>query len=113
MHSEIDLRLIDKIEDLLHPIIGDWEDSDTWYHKMDYYGDGIRSLMFNWSVFDADFVPKLQALLVGEHDPFCILCQIFEDIGADEPDRFGTIAIFSNRLVISRAIANRLALVDK
>lgn len=65
-HSAIDLRLVEKIDALLDPQIGDWESSDDWYHKLDYYGDGIRSLLFNWAVFEPDFIEALQDLLSGE-----------------------------------------------
>ena len=109
-HSEIDMRLVEKIGSVLHPQIGDWESSDDWYHNLDYHGDGIRSLTFNWSVFSADFIEQLQSLLVGEHEPFCILCQIFEDIGSDDDTRIGSIAIFKDRLVVSRQIAKKLAM---
>ena len=108
-HSEIDMRLVDKIDALLHPQIGDWESSDDWYHKLDFYGDGIRSLLFNWAVFKPDFIEALQDLLSGEHEPFCVLCQIYEDIGSDDDSKIGSIAIFRNQIMISRPIAKRLA----
>lgn len=108
-HSEIDMRLVDKIGGVLHPRIGDWESSEDWYHNLDYHGDGIRSLIFNRSVFSADFIDPLQALLVGEHEPFCILCQVFEDMKSDDDTRIGSVAIFSDRLLVSRPIAEYLA----
>lgn len=111
-HSEIDMRLVEKIESILNPKIGDWESSEDWYHNLDYYGDGIRSLVFNWSVFSAEFVEPLQALLVGEHEPFCILCQIYEEMGSDDDTRIGSIAIFNDRLMVSRPIARKLALAE-
>ena len=111
-HSKIDSRLVEKIGSVLHPVIGDWEDSDGWYHNLDYHGDGIRSLIFNWSVFRADFIEQLQALLIGEHEPFCILCQVYEDMGSGEDTRIGSVAIFSDRLMLSRPIANKLALAE-
>jgi len=109
-HSEIDMRLVDKIDSVLHPQIGDWESSDDWYHNLDYYGDGVRSLEFNWSAFSADFVEPLQALLSGEHEPFCILCKVFEDLQSDENTRIGSIAIFCGRVLISRRLAMKLAI---
>jgi hypothetical protein len=111
-HSEIDMRLVDKIGGVLHPQIGDWESSEDWYHNLDYNGDGIRSLIFNWSVFSADFIEPLQALLVGEHEPFCILCQVFEDMGCDDDTRIGSVAIFNDRLLVSRPIAKKLAIAE-
>ena len=111
-HSEIDMRLVDKIEEFLEPKIGDWESSDDWYHNLDYYGDGIRSLIFNRSVFNPGFIEPLQALLIGEHEPFCILCQIFEEMGSDDDTRIGSIAIFNDRLMLSRPIARELTLAE-
>ena len=108
-HSEIDMRLVDKIGSVLHPKIGDWESSGDWCHNLDYYGDGVRSLQFNWSVFSADFIEPLQALLTGEHEPFCILCKVFEDMLSEETTMIGSVAIFSDRVLISRPIAAKLA----
>jgi hypothetical protein len=111
-HSEIDMRLVEKIGGVLHPQIGDWESSNDWYHNLDYHGDGIRSLVFNWSVFHADFIEQLQALLVGEHEPFCVLCQVYEDMASDDDTRIGSVAIFKDRLMVSRPIAKKLALSE-
>jgi hypothetical protein len=69
-HGDIDLRLVEKIEAYLEPILGQWEGSDRWWHQMDYYGDGIRSLMFQTSSFQRQFVPALHGLLNGEHAEF-------------------------------------------
>ena len=111
-HSEIDMRLVDKIDAYLQPQIGDWEDSDDWYHKLDYYGDGIRSLLFNKAVFEPEFIAALQRLLTGEHEPFGILCQVFEDISSDDDNRIGSIAIFSDRIMVSQPLARVLVLAE-
>jgi len=111
-HSEIDMRLVEKIDALLEPHIGDWEESDDWYHKLDYYGDGVRSLLFNKTVFQPDFIDSLQCLLTGEHEPFCILCQVFEDFSGDDDSRIGSVAIFSDRLMVSRPLAKLLVFAE-
>ncbi len=46
-HGDIDLRLVQSIEDLLVPSLGRWEASSEWFHQLDFYGDGIRSLTFS------------------------------------------------------------------
>ena len=112
-HSEVDMRLVAKIADLLHPQIGDWEESIDWHHNLDFHGDGIRSLIFNSSTFRPEFIQSLQAVLVDEHEPFCILCQLFEDIESEEDTRVGSIAIFCDRILISRSLANHLARIEQ
>lgn len=107
-HSEIDMRLVEKIEGYLVPIIGRWENPSNWFHQMDFYGDGIRSLSFTWSFFKKEFIDELQGFLVGEHEPFCILCQFHEDINSLEDTKIGSLAIFSNRLMVSRKVAQLL-----
>ena len=107
-HCQIDMRLVTKIEEYLVPIIGQWENSDAWFHQMDFYGDGIRALSFSLSVFRNDFIDYLQSLLVGEHEPFCILCKIHENLGGIEDTKIGTLVIFSNRLMLSRRVAQLL-----
>ena len=111
-HSYIDMRLVEKIEGFLVPKIGKWELSDRWYHKLDFYGDGIRSLSFGWDSFQPEFVGALQGMLSGEHEPFCILCQFYEDFGSTADTRIGSMAIFSDRVLVSRPVAARLASVD-
>lgn len=110
-HEDIDMRLVEKIDSYLEPIIGDWESSKFWWHQLMVDGHGIRSLLFTESIFDPKFIDELQRFLTGEHEPFCILCQIFESLGDDGDDRLGTIIIFSNEIVISKPLAGKLALV--
>lgn len=113
-HSQIDMRLVDKIESLLVPLLGRWEQTDRWFHQMDYYGDGVRSLMFRRDVFPRNQLHKLQALLVGEHQPFTILCMVIEQLMQSpgskpkgRPDDF--VALFAGKMLVTKALANELS----
>ena len=108
-HGEIDLRLVESIESYLEPILGQWEGSDTWWHQMDFYGDGIRSLMFQTAAFQPRFVPALHGLLKGEHAQFCIVCQLHESLTQDSDSKLGSIAICADKLMVGRAVAQFLA----
>lgn len=81
-HGDIDLRLVQLIEDLLVPVLGPWEQSDHWFHQMDYYGDGVRSLTFRRSAFPFALIQSLQSLLCGEHERFCILCTASDQLAS-------------------------------
>ena len=112
-HGDSDRRLVQSIEDLLVPILGRWEDSDDWFHQLDYYGDGVRSLTFSRRAFPFDHVNSLQQLLHGEHAPFCILCIATDSLtGASVPSEGEReddyLAIFADRLLATKAIAARI-----
>ena len=109
-HERIDLRLVDKIDALLEPILGDADDSPDWWHNLECYGDGIRSLSINLGALQADYFPTLQGFLVGEHEPFCILVQVHEDFHSDDDTKIGCIAIFARKVMLSRGIAQRFAI---
>ena len=100
-HAKFDMQLVESIEDVLIPVLGNWERSQRWWHQMDYYGDGIRSLLFAAADFQPSFVPTLQRLLVGDQADFCILCQVMPTMDAPKESRIGTIAIRSDSLLIS------------
>jgi hypothetical protein len=108
-HGDIDMRLVESIESYLEPFLGQWEGSDTWWHQMDYYGDGIRSLMFQASAFQPRFVPALHALLKGEHAELGIVCQLHESLTQDGDSKIGSIAICADKLMVNRALAQFLA----
>lgn len=111
-HERIDLRLVDKIDAFFEPTLGEWESSTDWWHNIDCYGDGIRSVSINMEVLKADHFSALQELLVGEHEPFCILVQVHEDFHSDDDTKIGPVAIFAQKAMLSRRIAGRLATVD-
>ncbi len=109
-HEDIDMRLVEKIDAYLAPILGDWESSEVWWHNLAVHGHGIRSLLFSESAFDPGFIDTLQGFLTGEHEPFCILCQVFESLGDDDENRVGSIAIFHDHITLSRPLARKLSL---
>jgi hypothetical protein len=110
MHGEIDLRLVQMIEGILVPILGRWEQSTHWFHQIDFYGDGVRSLTFSRSAFPYEQVNSLQQLLRGEHEPFCILCIATDKLGGTA-NRAGVehdddyLAIFSGRMLATKTLA--------
>jgi len=113
-HGEIDLRLAQKIEALLVPILGRWEQSSIWFHQLDYYGDGVRSLTFQRDSFPRTHVAELQALLAGEHEPFAILCIVVESLLPPTPEPPGAagsqyLAVFSRKALVTKGLANALS----
>ncbi|SUS05872.1 conserved hypothetical protein [uncultured Defluviicoccus sp.] len=100
-HGEIDMRLIDGIESVIAPSLGTWNHSERWWHQMDFYGDGIRSLVFAAAQFSPSFVPALRQLLVGEHSDFCILCQVSHSLVDQDDGKIGSLAIRSDALLVS------------
>jgi len=113
-HGQIDLRLVTKIEDMLVPALGRWEQSSEWFHQMDYYGDGIRSLTFRRTAFPRERLADLQALLVGEHESFGILCIVIDRATTeycetpDPPDEY--LILLSKRIIVTRRLANELSI---
>ena len=107
-HADIDLRLVESIEAFLVPTLGPWEQSDRWWHQMDFYGDGIRSLSFSAADFSPHFVPALQQCLIGEHRDFTILCQISHSLTGPEDSKIGSLAIRSDGLLVSYPLADFL-----
>lgn len=109
-HGEIDMRLVEKIEAFLETQPGCEEASEHRLHNLDFYGDGIRSLSFSVHLFKPEFVETFRKMLTGEHEPFCILCMIHADLTKDYT-RIGTIAIFSNKLIVASPLAKHFVLV--
>lgn len=112
-HGDIDLRLVERIENLLVPQLGPWENSDRWFHQMDFYGDGVRSLTFSHTTFPRGQIRELQALLVGEHTPFAILCTVtdaWNNAPEAPPTDDGYLAIFADQLLVTRPLAASLML---
>jgi len=104
----IERRLVEAIDALLVPRIGEWQASETWRRELDVYRAGIHSLVFSAASFDPEFVPLLQRLLVGEHEHFCILCQVLPSLGAPSESRIGSVAMRSNRLLVSYPLVKYL-----
>ncbi len=101
VQAGIDRRLSEAIDELLVPKLGSVQGPGTWAHEFGAYRDGIHSLLFAESSFDPDLVPSLQGLLAGEHEVYCILCQVFSPPAGAQQQRIGSIAIRSNRVLVS------------
>jgi hypothetical protein len=110
-HGDVDLRLVLLIKDVLEPLLGaEGCEDEPWFHLMDYYGNGVRHLEFKPGAFPMSVIPALQALLVGEHAPFSILC--WAPLSGDSPpDHEQGLAIFSDRLLITAKLAGNSAIV--
>jgi len=105
---EIDRRLVAAVDALLVPRLGAWQGSEKWRHQFDVYRDGIRSLEFGIQSFEPECVPELQSLLVGEHEHFCILCEVFTALVGSSKTRVGSVAIRASRLLVSYPLVKRL-----
>ena len=103
-HGDIDFRLVEKIDDYLSPKIGTWEQSDHWFHNIDFYGDGVRSLEFSADSFSPDFLRRFQAMLIGEHSEFTVLCKVMTNF-SDSGTKIGSIAIRNDRMLVSYPLA--------
>lgn len=99
-HGDIDLRLVEKIDGYLVPKIGQWEQSDRWFHNIDFYGDGIRSLELCAQSFSPPYLQDFQGMLIGEHSDFTILCKILTDF-SDASSRIGSIAVRGDQILVS------------
>jgi len=112
-HGDIDMRLTSRIEAHLRPLLGKWEGSTTWFHQMDYYGDGVRALTFRRDIFPRQTVPSLQAMLEGEHSDFAILCIVTDDLMDDSPRTTAAcdfLALFNARMLVTKGLANQLSM---
>jgi len=106
-HGDIDMRLTSRIEEHLRPLLGKWEGSTVWFHQMDYYGDGVRSLVFRRDIFPRHSLPTLQAMLAGEHRDFTILCSVTDDMTSHAKRDF--LALFNARMLVTKGLANQLS----
>lgn len=115
-HQDIDLQLVTAIDNLLVPYLGQWEQSEKWFHNIDSYGDGIRSITFRRDVFRHHFVSDLRSLLSGEFELFCIVCGLCESLSYSEAigvDRSANdlIAVTSRKVLITRGLAINLSTI--
>ena len=97
-HGDIDGDLQDAIESILVPLVGAWEQSDVWFHNQDYYGDGIRGLIFRAGDFPWSAVALLQKLLIGDAARFCISVRIFDTLDV-RGQGVGSIAILQQQVI--------------
>ena len=112
-HGDIDMRLVDKVGTVLQPILGPegCSQNELWFHNMDYYGNGVRHLEFRPGKFPMSAIPSLQALLVGEHEPFSILCWAPLDGNAPQEHEQGLV-IFSDKILLTARLAAASVLVN-
>jgi len=90
------------------PRLGSPEGSESWAHEFGAYRDGIHSLLFSAAGFDPELVPSLQGLLAGDHEVYCILCQVFESLAGEKRQRIGSLAVRSTRLLVSYPLVKHL-----
>ena len=108
-HGEIDLHLAESIESLLVPLVGPWEQSERWFHNVDFYGDGVRSLLFRDTDFPPECIPQLQSLLREEAAEFCIHIHLCDKLTGENIKTIGAVAIMRDHLVVTKALAQSLA----
>lgn len=113
-HADIDMALVEQIEALLAPRLGHWEQNlDTWWHNIDYYGDGVRGLAARWDAFPWDLLPQLALLLCGPQKDFCILFNLYESMAADDGIWRGAIALYHERALVTESVAKALGSLDR
>ena len=107
-HADIDFRLVEKIDGYLVPKIGNWEQSSKWFHNIDFYGDGVRALELSVECFSPAYIPAFQAMLVGEHVDFTVLCKVMTEL-SDSGERIGSVAVRSEQILVSHPLAQHFA----
>jgi hypothetical protein len=112
-HGDVDMRLVDKVIAVLDPILGPegCSDDDSWFHNMDYYGNGVRHLEFKPGKFPMSAIPHLQALLAGEHESFSILCWAPLE-GVTPPGHEQGVVIFSDKILLAAKLAASSTVVN-
>lgn len=104
-HSECDLRLVEKLEAVVVPLLGEQGiDDERWFHEMDYYGDGVRLIEAEWNTLTPQLIRMLRALLCGEHEKFCVLWKVYENFGAEEKGERGAAVVFADRILVTDSV---------
>ena len=106
-HGLIDSELQDAVEGVLVPYVGPWEDSDVWFHNQDFFGNGVRSLMFRAGDVPWSVVPSLQRCLVGEASRFCVCVDFFGFLGTDA-EWIGSMGILQDQVVATPYVLKSL-----
>jgi hypothetical protein len=107
-HGRIDGELQNAIEEVLVPVAGSWEGSERWFHNQDFYGDGVRALIFRIGDFPWRSLGTLQALLVDEAAEFAITIQLCDALYGENARTIGGLAILRDRLVATNSILELL-----
>ena len=105
-HEEIDIRLIEKIDAYLVPLLGDYEKTESWFHSMLCNGDGIRAISLNQGSLSNEVILNLQAMLLGESVAFTILLNLHREYASNEDTKIGTLLICADKLVISKEVVS-------
>ena len=108
-HGHIDGLLQDKIEAVLVPIVGPWEGSESWFHNQDFYGNGVRSLLFSANAFPWSTVPALQACLADDAAQFCIAIRLCDQLSTAHGRTVGVLVILQHHIVVTQSVADLLA----
>ena len=107
--GDVDLALVDRIDNVLIPLIGpSGIDDENWFQSMDYYGDGIRHLEFKPGKFPLNAIMPLKSLLTGEHSIFGILCWAPEAPDGEAGEHEGLV-IFNEALLLTPRLARASA----
>ena len=105
-HGRIDDTLQEAIEGVLIPLSGPCEGSEIWFHTQDFFGDGIRSLIYRVDSFPNDAVVRLQPLLVDEAAAFCISVQLCDKLFGSNILTVGGIAILQADVVATKSVCH-------
>ena len=109
-HERVDLELVDKINTLIEPVLGEANENSRWWHNLECHGDGIRPLSMDFEVLNPQWLAQFQFMLVGPYEPFCILLQVHEQLYGEDDSKIGCVAIFNQKTMVTRGIANKLAI---
>lgn len=106
-HCDIDIDLVDKISEVLTPILGaDGSSKECrWFQSMDWYGDGIRHLEFLPNAFPMSCADQLQELLVGDFSNFGILC--WAPVTEGDDSNTEGVVIFNDTILVTRGLAGK------
>ena len=105
-HEDIDIELVEEIDNLLIPIIGNYENTGEWYHSMLCNLDGIRALSLNLSHLSNKILLNLQGLLKNKTQEFCIFINVHNKFSDNTDNKIGTILILTNKVICAKEVAN-------
>ena len=106
-HEDLDMSLTSQIEALYRPLLGPWESEGAgWWHNMDFYGDGVRSLSFDWTQFPPDTLSQLRSYLGGQHVGFSVCINFYE---GEMDNRLGRLWMDSREIIVTKKVAEKFA----
>lgn len=107
-HGDIDFSLQEDIEAILVPLVGLWEESERWFHNQDFFGDGVRALIFRVGDFPWAAIGQLQSLLTGDAAGFCISVQLCDTLYGPNIQTIGGLAILRGDVVVTNPVRELL-----